>query len=89
MPAYKTAFCRSCNAAIIWCVSPAGKIMPLDARPSDQLPEPLPKVLYRIFTNVDNRLEAARWTGDPGVDLPTLYASHFATCPNAAQHSRR
>jgi len=25
--------CKSCGAEIIWCQTPAGKLMPLDAKP--------------------------------------------------------
>lgn len=83
------ATCRSCDQEIIWALSPAGKRMPMDARPSDQLPPPVPKVLYRLEQGANRQLDAIRWLGDSETDTPTLYASHFSTCPNAAQHSRR
>ncbi len=82
------AACRSCGQEMIWCISPAGKRLPLDARPVDQLPEPWLKTLYWLHRD-GTVLHAERWLGDPATLEHTLYASHFATCVNAAQHSRR
>jgi hypothetical protein len=66
------ASCRSCGAPIVWAVTSSGKRMPLDARAA---------VVFGLDTTSDPPL-ATRGQGDP------LYVSHFATCPNAAQHRK-
>jgi hypothetical protein len=67
--------CRSCGAPIIWVVMyPSGKRMPLDARPLAGL--------ITIELGVPD-------TGHSrGPDEEPLYRSHFATCPQAAQHRK-
>lgn len=80
------ARCRSCNAPIRWARTPAGKAMPLDARPT-------------LGGNV--LLREATPPADPtaqvlaGVDLADahtrgreLYVPHFTTCPEAAKWRR-
>jgi len=70
------ATCRSCGAPIVWVVMfPSGKRMPLDAKP-----------LHGLI-----RVEpGAPATGHMrGKDAEDLYVSHFATCPNAAQHRKK
>ena len=79
-------YCESCHAAIIWTITPAGKPMPVDEYPTEKgnvlvlkptaLDEPLAVVLSGAA------LEAARRK------TPYLRASHFYTCPNAAEHRR-
>lgn len=70
-----SATCRSCGAAIIWAVTPAGKRMPLDAQPAKRI------VLddYGVKTFGDEA---------PCAQVVDTYTSHFATCPNAAQHRK-
>lgn len=73
--------CRSCGAPIGWCVTEAGKRIPLDA-------EPVPD---------GNMVVLAQFGNAPGLALPfdpakhegwTRWRSHFATCPNADKHRR-
>jgi hypothetical protein len=64
--------CRSCDAEIIWAVTPKGKRIPLDAEPAER-----PAGLFRL--EGENAISVA---GEP------VYLSHFVTCPNAAQHRR-
>ncbi len=69
--------CRSCEAAIAWCLTPAGKNMPVDAEPADD----------------GNLVIEADRVGDPVVIAydPAKHAgrerfkSHFATCPQGTQ----
>lgn len=68
-----TAKCRSCGAAIIWCVTGNGKKMPIDARPTD------------TGNLVLEGTEPTAVYVDPGTGTHT---SHFATCPNADKHRR-
>lgn len=78
--------CNSCGAEIIWCVTTKGKRMPVDAA------ERTDGTGVYVITRPD---------GDPLactslLDVPEVMAraykarhlSHFATCPNAAQHRR-
>lgn len=80
--------CRSCNAAMLWVTFPSGKRNPLDAQPAldgniilvernDAGGRP-----WRLAMVVNNEalLTEARALGVP------LYQSHFATCPDAAEH---
>lgn len=70
--------CRSCDAPIIWALTPSGRKVPLDAEPS-------PEGNLRVY-DINNPTvaylrptdrEAAKAGGQP------LYISHFATCPQA------
>jgi hypothetical protein len=82
------AECKSCGAPIRWAWTDKDKRMPLDAEPSekgnmeiigygtkDGTTEPIVRVLKK-------------GEGDtlPGLEPPPRYISHFATCPDAAQH---
>lgn len=74
--------CRSCNAEIRWERTAAGKRIPLD-------PEPVPD--GNLFIGGDGLVRS--YHGLPlGVGLedePARYVTHFATCPNSAEHRRR
>ena len=70
-----TAKCRSCGAEIIWAQTEFGKLMPMDAEPT---------ILPGAFT-----LESQDGTSTKRARLVgRYYISHFATCPNAAEHRR-
>lgn len=69
--------CRSCGREIIWATSPAGRRLPLDARPVN------PHV-YRLRGHDETpQAEGVAFEAQGAV-----YVSHFLTCPNAAQHSK-
>lgn len=79
--------CSSCNVPMIWAKSPAGKPFPLDARPYD--------LLVRdgvIEANVNKttryRIELEGPEYQAYKDGQGAYVSHFATCANAALHSK-
>lgn len=80
------AKCKSCGAEIIWITMKSGKKMPCDAKP----------ITYRTLvpgtkgglTLVTPDGRVASGVFDPGSDQ-VGYTSHFATCPNAAQHRKR
>jgi hypothetical protein len=77
--------CRSCRAEIRWAVTETGRRMPLDF-------DPHPDGTIRLSATPIHG-------GAPhAVVIPPerrhefageLYRTHFATCPNAAQHRRR
>lgn len=75
--------CGSCGAPVRWCVSEHGKPMPVDHDPVSDgnlrlLPgSPQPVALVR----------PQRELLDPGDD-GVRYVSHFATCPNSAEHRK-
>lgn len=77
------SFCRSCRAPILWVGTERGKAMPLDAEPyqGDD-----PRGLFVIRTAGGKVIGVAvppdAFPGEP------LYRSHFATCPDAAEHRR-
>ena len=62
--------CRDCSAPIVWCVTEAGKRMPVDAKPVRKV-----MVLTR---------DPANPGGPPLAKFVGQYASHFAHCPAAA-----
>lgn len=73
---------------MIWVLSPTGKRMPLDARPFG--------VLIQSGVIGPNAANLTRYnTEDRGGELHAVkdaagaYVSHFQTCPNAGQHTRR
>lgn len=78
--------CRSCGARISWMKTDKGGTMPLD-------PDPVPDGNVIIVAKAE-----PRWTAhlahvlskDEAVPEGTKrYVSHFATCPQAAEHRRR
>ena len=70
--------CRSCGQKILWAITPANKRMPLD-------PTPVPDGNIVLVTRGEflSPLAVTGASGSP------RYKSHFATCPNAAQHRRK
>jgi hypothetical protein len=71
--------CKSCGAAVFFVRTAGGKFMPLDKEPSDK-----GNILY------DDAFGTCEVIANPvhgnGVEF---YTSHFATCPNAAQHRKQ
>ena len=68
------AKCRSCGASIVWVVTdPGGMRMPVDAKAEKRF----------VLDPLAERLGAT-----PSARLEETYVSHFATCPNAAQHRK-
>jgi hypothetical protein len=82
----KAGKCSSCHKPVLWITTAAGKAMPLDPTPERRVvlvPDPIEMV--------DNETHTVSGGGPDGhkvgVVMPT-YVSHFATCPNAAQHRK-
>jgi hypothetical protein len=81
-PMAETAKCRSCGAAIRWVVvAGSGKRMPLDAEPSE-------RGNVRVAGNGEAHILDAVFAADARSAGVPLFLSHFATCPEAAQHRR-
>ena len=75
----KTSECRTCGSQIVWATTEKGKKMPLDAEPTSKgrfVLEGDDKDRKAVFVHDD------QYTGD-------RYESHFKTCPQASEHSRR
>lgn len=72
--------CKSCGAAVRWVVTKGGKRMPLDVAPVEGGNVWVnPEGVASVVSEIDG--------GDGRPDpLGPFYVSHFATCPNAAQH---
>ncbi len=69
--------CKSCGAKIVWCKTINGKMIPVNL---DSL------------TESDKALLLDRWR--KGDDTPLdfnvhAHITHFATCPQAAEHRRK
>jgi hypothetical protein len=78
--------CRSCRASIIWTATEKGGRIPLDAAPYEDVDDP--GNLY-VFRHDDlDRVFALAVTPDAFPDEP-VYRSHFRTCPQASEWSRR
>lgn len=71
--------CRSCGAPIIFAVTAKGRRMPLDL-------VRVPEGNIEVDIGDAGSLLASVV---PSGSAPTLYKSHFATCPNAKKHRRR
>lgn len=71
--------CRSCGAAIRWVLLPGGKRMPVDAAPA---------VDGSVLLGANDTASVLAVADRARCTAP-LYKSHFATCPQAAQHRRR
>ena len=68
------ARCRSCGAVMEWAKTQAGKVMPIDAEPSENGNLVYAQAGVVRFAKPD----------DPG----PRFTSHFATCPDAKQFRR-
>lgn len=91
--------CRSCNAEIIWAFTAgrddeperASRRIPLDAKPIEKMTRGA-FVLARGTEVGEPVAIDANWfyagRSPMLARLPALFISHFATCPNAAQHRR-
>lgn len=92
------ASCNSCSLEVVWVISPAGARMPLDGRAVATAEEASRyPVIYSIKHDADTEGEAPpviAWKRSEYSFAALLAAggkffpSHFATCPNAAFHSR-
>jgi hypothetical protein len=72
MKEYPSRACRSCGAPIIFAQTDGGKTIPVDAAPQKRV----------VLRPVDLPNEP------PVAQVVDTYVSHFATCPNAAQHRK-
>jgi hypothetical protein len=72
--------CRTCKAPIYWAATALGKSAPFDAKPN-------PEGGWWLARKPGGQTVA---TVAPPHEQPARnrYTSHFATCPNAAQHRR-
>lgn len=85
------ARCKSCQARVVWVITTRGKAMPIDA---DQVPTGNIRLTGRTRADrygrsapeVEYTEASSLFTEE--VDEPR-YVSHFATCPNAAEHRSR
>ena len=82
----KVATCRSCGKSIMWAKTDGGSNIPLDAEyvlDTGQVPVPV-SGWFVIDGATVHRVKK-------GTTLPPgsrRHVSHFATCPNAAQHRK-
>lgn len=73
--------CRSCEARIIWTITAKGRKMPVDAEPREDGG-------FVLRGQGDDHPPLALAKGEARGREPR-YVSHFATCPNAAEHRKR
>lgn len=73
--------CKSCGASIVWALSTGGKRIPIDVEPSRD-------GNVRLTFDDGASTERIARVVQKG-SLPDLHTSHFATCPQAAQHRRK
>jgi hypothetical protein len=83
--------CHSCGASIFWAKTESGKAMPVDAKPS-----PKGTLVLRYPEHVGDTVvldddEPATMINANKAEAPDgepRFASHFATCPQAAAHRK-
>lgn len=90
-----SAQCRTCRAPVLWVInSGSGKREPLDPEPRE---DGNIEIVGQESLATDGMESSAmipvvrHLTGDELPlfgDAPERYVSHFATCPDAAQHRR-
>lgn len=74
------AKCRSCGAPILWAETVKGRSIPIDVQPVHdgnirlEQRDALPPLAIVLTGQIENNMQRFR--------------SHFASCPNAAQHRR-
>ena len=76
----KTSECRTCGAGIIWAEMPSGKMNCFDVEAS---PAGAWALDDRSNPPKAAKIVRAEGSGEAG------FTSHFATCPQAAEHRRR
>lgn len=81
--------CRSCGQEILWGLWPtSGKKMPVDATPDMRPPD---RGGGKVVLSLDRRanvLKLAKFDPQQHDEKRNRYTSHFATCPNAAEHRK-
>lgn len=77
--------CRSCRAPIVWTRTEHGKRMPVDARADPSAARST--FALRDLTSPEGPLAVAMTRAQAPAG-ERLYVSHFATCPDSAQHRR-
>lgn len=81
-PGVKYVPCRSCGAQVFWAVTRNGKSNPIDAAARTE------GNVVTFFRKTDGTVRVESY--DPGKHRGAIRrTSHFATCPDSAQHRRR
>ncbi len=83
-----SATCRSCRQPVRWVETTTGRKMPLDPEPVEDGNVVETDVLHE-GTSLERVIVRVLALGTPPPPDRLLYRSHFATCPNAAQHRQR
>jgi hypothetical protein len=73
---WSTKRCASCGAAIIWALTTSGKRMPVDAIATTGA--------FTLHPRDAGLAPEARFSAE----VKDGHTSHFATCPQAAQHRK-
>lgn len=79
--------CRTCGAPIVWIKTLAGKAMPCNADGVLVIADPKAKEFMVSATGIAGTCRRAG-PEDINERREIRYTSHFATCPQAAQHRR-
>lgn len=78
------AMCTSCPAAIDWALLPSGKRVPVD---HDSAGDPRGTLAVQRLDDGTLIARVLKGAEEPGA-AEKRGTSHFATCPNAAQHRK-
>lgn len=86
-PPREPARCKSCDAPIWWARSAAGALSPFDAEPSLE-----GKWVLKWSAAAGEMQSEGAHNPERRAELEAagrnLYVTHFATCPNAAEHRK-
>lgn len=89
-PCTEPGECRSCSAEILWVVWPkSGKRMPVDAVPDMRPPPKGGDLVLALHGGEFGALHVEKYSPQRHDSKRNRYTSHFATCPNAAEHRGR
>lgn len=80
--------CKSCGAKIEWKVLRSGKRCPMQRVRSVYVGPEGSNEVGSLSLNMLRLREDGEFE-DSEMPLPPMYVSHFETCPNASQHSKR
>lgn len=86
------SYCRACGRSIRWARTPAGKLMPLDAKPDPAGNVTLERVdpdnAHPVLAHVHAAAGLEQLRAEVDAGSLSLWMPHHATCPNWSRRRR-